>query len=117
MAISISRVWKGTYRALAPVVLCGFMHAQTAATPPAAAAASAPSSLAALHIAKLPDATTALASSTVSASQSLHVLVGQSIFITHGEPAEAGVCQRSAGGRFLHLESQADRGHGENARA
>src|SRR6202012_2578061 len=40
------------------------------------------SSLSALHIAKLPDATTALASSTESASQSLHVLVGQSIFIT-----------------------------------
>ena len=35
-----------------------------------------------MHIAKLPDATTALASSTISASQSLHVLVGQSVFIT-----------------------------------
>jgi pilus assembly protein CpaC len=81
MAISISRVWRAAYRVLAPIVLCGFIHAQTAATAPAASAATA-SSLAALHITKLPDATTALASSTVSASQSLHVLVGQSIFIT-----------------------------------
>src|ERR1700733_10568194 len=81
MAIAVNRIGKGVYRALAPVVLCSFMQAQTAATPPTALAA-APSSLAALHIATLPDATTALASSTVSASQPLHVLVGQSIFIT-----------------------------------
>ncbi len=79
MTIAINRVWKGAYRGLAPVVLCGLIHAQTAASPPATTASS---SLAALHIAKLPDATTALASSTLSASQSLHVLVGQSIFIT-----------------------------------
>src|ERR1700733_12179232 len=81
MAIAVNRIGKGVYRALAPVVLCSFMQAQTAATPPTALAA-APSSLAALHIAKLPDATTALASSTISASQPLHVLVGHSIFIT-----------------------------------
>src|SRR5580658_5293065 len=81
MAIAISRIWRGTYRGLAPVVLCGLIHAQTAATPSQPAAA-APSSLAALHIAKLPDATTTLASSTLSASQSLHVLVGQSVFIS-----------------------------------
>lgn len=81
MAISISRVWKGTCRVLAPVVLCGFIHAQIAAPTPAVSAAPAPSR-AGLHIAPLPDATTALASSTVSASQPLHVLVGQSIFIT-----------------------------------
>jgi pilus assembly protein CpaC len=81
MAISISRVWKGTCRMLAPVVLCGFIHAQTAAPSPAASAAIAPSR-GTLHIATLPDATTPLASSTVSASQPLHVLVGQSIFIT-----------------------------------
>src|ERR1700734_549776 len=81
MAIAVNRIGKGVYRALAPVVLCSFMQAQTAATPPTALAA-APSSLAALHIAKLPDATTALASSTVSASQPLHVLGGQAIFIT-----------------------------------
>src|SRR3984893_12625682 len=81
MAIAVSQIGKGIYRALAAVGLCSFMQAQTAATPPTAPAA-APSSLAALHIAKLPDATTALASSTFSASQPLHVLVGQSIFIT-----------------------------------
>jgi pilus assembly protein CpaC len=82
MAIAINRIWKGAYCGLAPVVLCGLIHAQTAATTPAAPATTASSSLAALHIAELPDATTALASSTISASQSLHVLVGQSIFIT-----------------------------------
>ncbi len=37
-------------------------------------------------------------------------------FRHHGEPVEAGVCQRSAGGRFVHLEPETDRGHGENAR-
>jgi pilus assembly protein CpaC len=81
MATAVNRLGRGICRALAPVVLCSFMQAQTAATP-ATAPAAAPSSLAALHIAKVPDATTALASSTVSASQPLHVLVGQSIFIT-----------------------------------
>jgi pilus assembly protein CpaC len=80
MAISISRVWQGSYRVLA-LLLCGILQAQTAAPTPAVVAAPA-SSLGALHIAKLPDATTALASSTVSVSQPLHVLVGQSIFIT-----------------------------------
>src|ERR1700733_12868671 len=77
MAIAVNRIGKGICRALAPVVLCSLVQAQTTAAPPAA-----PSSLAALHIAKLPDATTALASSTISASQPLHVLVGHSIFIT-----------------------------------
>src|SRR6201985_3381168 len=79
MAISMSRVWQGACWVLSPVMLCGFIQAQTAATAPTTAPAS---SLSALHIAKLPDATTALASTTASASQSLHVLVGQSIFIT-----------------------------------
>jgi pilus assembly protein CpaC len=73
------KLWKGAYRALAPLVLGGLLHAQTAATPPAAAAVP---SLGDLHIAKLPDSTTALTSSTISASQSLHLGVGQSIFIT-----------------------------------
>jgi pilus assembly protein CpaC len=81
MAISISRVWRDSYRVLAPFLLCGLAYAQTAAPTPAVAAAP-PSSLGTLHIEKLPDATTALASSTVSVSQPLHVLVGQSIFIT-----------------------------------
>ena len=81
MAISISRVWRDSYRVLAPFLLCGLGYAQTAAPTPAVAAAP-PSSLGTLHIEKRPDATTALASSTVSVSQPLHVLVGQSIFIT-----------------------------------
>src|SRR6202453_2683994 len=79
MAIAPSKIRKGRYRALAPLVLCGWMHAQTAATPPPEAATP---SLAGLHIAKLPDSTTALTSSTESASQSLHLRVGQSIFIS-----------------------------------
>jgi pilus assembly protein CpaC len=77
MPIMPSKIRKG--RALAPLVLCGWMHAQTAAPPPPDAAAP---SLAGLHIAKLPDSTTPLTSSTVSASQSLHLRVGQSIFIS-----------------------------------
>jgi pilus assembly protein CpaC len=77
MAIAPSKIRKG--RALAPLVLCGWMHAQTATPPPPDAAAP---SLADLHIAKLPDSTTPLTSSTVSASQSLHLRVGQSIFIS-----------------------------------
>jgi pilus assembly protein CpaC len=81
MAFWISRVWQGSDRVLASLLLCGALHAQTAAPTPAVVAAPA-SSLGDLHIAKLPDATTALASSTVSVSQPLHVLVGQSIFIT-----------------------------------
>jgi pilus assembly protein CpaC len=80
MSISMNRVWKGTYRALVPVMLCGFIRAQTAATAPAASAPAA-SSVAVLHVATLPDATTALTSSTESASQPLRVLVGRSIFI------------------------------------
>jgi pilus assembly protein CpaC len=81
MAFWINRVWQGSDRVLASLLLCGALHAQTAAPTPAVVAAPA-SSLGDLHIAKLPDATTALASSTVSVSQPLHVLVGQSIFIT-----------------------------------
>jgi pilus assembly protein CpaC len=77
MAIAPSKLRKG--RALAPLVLCGWMHAQTAAPPPPEAATP---SLAGLHIAKLPDSTTPLTSSTESASQSLHLRVGQSIFIS-----------------------------------
>ena len=68
-------------------------------------------------MATLPDVTTALSSSTRSASQSLHVLVGRSIFIKSIEPAQARVCEQSGGGRFLHLEPHADCGYGENSRA
>jgi pilus assembly protein CpaC len=73
------RIGKRTYRALAPLVLCGLMHAQTAAPPPPEPTSP---SLGDLHIAKLPDPTSALASSTVAASQPLHLQVGQSIFIS-----------------------------------
>ena len=50
------------------------------APPPAPVAPVAPPGV--LHVQQLPDSTTALISSTVSASQSLHLLVGQSIFVT-----------------------------------
>jgi pilus assembly protein CpaC len=81
MAFWINRVWQGSDRVVASLLLCGALHAQTAAPTPAVVAPPA-ASLGTLHIAKPPDATTALASSTVSVSQPLHVLVGQSIFIT-----------------------------------
>jgi pilus assembly protein CpaC len=80
MLILMNGCLRGTYRALVPVMLCGFIHAQTAAPAPAASAPAA-ASAAALHLATLPDATTALTSTTESASQPLHVLVGRSIFI------------------------------------
>ena len=68
-------ILKNTYRSLALAMLCGVTYAQTAVRTPAI------SSAAALHIATLPNATAALTSSTDFASQSLHVLVGRSIFI------------------------------------
>ncbi len=87
MASLTNRVGKTAYRALAAVVLCGWMQGQTTAPIP-----SAPSPLVApvapvappgvLHVQQLPDSTTALITSTASASQSLHLLVGQSIFVT-----------------------------------
>ena len=80
MSIAMNGVWKATYRALVPGVLCGFIQAQTAATAPATAVRAAPS-VAALRVATLPDAAAALTSSTESASQSLHVLVGRSLFV------------------------------------
>jgi pilus assembly protein CpaC len=73
--------WGGTYRALIWAMLSGVSQAQTAATMPATTAAAA-SSVTAMHVATLPDATTALSSSTEFASQPLHVLVGRSIFIS-----------------------------------
>jgi len=88
MAITISRIWKGAYKTLTPIALCGLIQGQTpigpiVATPvtPAAAAPASPSSLEALHLAQLPDATTVLGSTTLSRSQPLHLLVGRSIFI------------------------------------
>src|SRR5258708_36879293 len=81
MAIPASKIRKHTYRLLAPIMLCGFMRGQIAAPTPVVPAGPA-SSHSALRVAPLPDSTTALSSSTVSASQPLHILVGQSIFIT-----------------------------------
>ena len=73
--------WGGTYRTLIWAMLSGVSQAQTTATMPATTAAAA-SSVTAVHVATLPDVTTALSSSTEFASQPLHVLVGRSIFIS-----------------------------------
>jgi pilus assembly protein CpaC len=73
---------KSTYRAFVlaaavTAVVCSPVQAQTAATTPTPGGTSQ----ADLHIATLPDATTALTSSMESASQPLHVLVGRSVSI------------------------------------
>src|SRR5580658_5427187 len=84
MAIATSRIRKGTWGALSPLLLCGAMQGQTeAAKPvaPTAAPSAAPTSLSALHLARLPDTTALLPTAMASASQPLHVLVGRSIFI------------------------------------
>jgi pilus assembly protein CpaC len=66
-------------RAALPVVLCGVIQAQTAAT---IRTTTAPvSSRDTLHVATRPEASTVLTSQAVSMSQSLRILVGQSIFI------------------------------------
>jgi pilus assembly protein CpaC len=71
---------RATYRALIWGLLGGASQAQT--TPPIGArTAPANATVIAMHVATLPDATTALTSSTESASQPLHVVVGRSIFI------------------------------------
>jgi pilus assembly protein CpaC len=105
MAIAKSKTRRPVYRTVAPFVLCGVMQAQVVTapqappqpspqTPPATAPQGPPTqaappppdtatpSLANLHIKELPDSTNSLASSTISTSQSLHVRVGQSIFIS-----------------------------------
>jgi pilus assembly protein CpaC len=90
MAISINTVQKKTYRLLAPIMLCGFLQGQVIPTPvvPAASVpvpapvASPAASHGALEVAQLPDSTTPLSSSTLSVSQPLHILVGQSVFVT-----------------------------------
>jgi pilus assembly protein CpaC len=71
----------GIYRALIWAVLSGISQAQTAAHLPAATAPVA-ASVTTMRVATLPDATTALTSSTEFASQPLHILVGRSLFIT-----------------------------------
>jgi pilus assembly protein CpaC len=90
MAISINTIQKKTYRLLAPIMLCGFLQGQVIPTPvvPAASVpvpapvASPAASHGALQVAQLPDSTTPLSSSTLSVSQPLHILVGQSVFVT-----------------------------------
>src|SRR5580704_14496367 len=62
-----------------PVVLCGVIHAQPGAT---LRTITAPDSTShALRVGALREASTVLTSQTVPMSQSLHILVGQSIFI------------------------------------
>ena len=65
---------------LVSAMLCGVSHAQTPAAMPGATAPAA-TSVTAVHLTALPDATATLTSSAEFASQSLHVLVGRSIFI------------------------------------
>ena len=72
--------WRGTNRVLVSALLCGVSHAQTPAAMPGATAPAA-TSVTAVHLTALPDATATLTSSAEFASQSLHVLVGRSIFI------------------------------------
>jgi pilus assembly protein CpaC len=90
MAMPASTIRKSTYR----VLLSGFLLGQQTEVPtpvvpgiaapapvPAAVTSPAPSS-AGPHITPLPDSIMPLSSATLSVSQSLHILVGQSIFIT-----------------------------------
>jgi pilus assembly protein CpaC len=84
MTIHGDNTSKNKYRALllttgVTAMLCGSAVAQIASGAPAAPTASP--SMATLRIATLPDSTTALTSRAEFASQSLHVLVGRSIFI------------------------------------
>jgi pilus assembly protein CpaC len=72
--------WRGTNRVVVSAMLCGVSHAQTPAAMPGATAPAA-TSVTAVHLTALPDATATLTSSAEFASQSLHVLVGRSIFI------------------------------------
>src|SRR5258708_32124498 len=71
---------RGTYRAWPWGMLLGVGQAQA---PPAIPAATVPAaaSVRAAHMTALPDATTTLSSSTRSASQLVHLVVGRSIFI------------------------------------
>ncbi len=71
---------RSTYRAWAWGMLLGVGQAQAPPTIPAATAPAA-ASVRAARMAALPDATTTLSSSTRSASQLVHLVVGRSIFI------------------------------------
>jgi pilus assembly protein CpaC len=88
MAISIATFRNNTYRLVVPVMLCGLLQGQTAIPAPVAPAAPFPAPVsvpaaahATLHVTQLPDSTMPLSSSTLSVSQPLHILVGQSLFI------------------------------------
>jgi len=72
---------RATSRALVGGVLGGVSFAQTTPTVPTTTPPGN-ASVNAMHVATLPDTTTALTSSTESASQPLHVVVGRSIFIS-----------------------------------
>jgi pilus assembly protein CpaC len=73
--------WRGTYRALVPVmVLAAAAQAQNPPTIPAATAPSA-AVVKAWRAAVLPDEPTPFSSSIKAPSQALHVLVGRTIFI------------------------------------
>ena len=93
MAISIDTIRNNTYRLLAAVLLCSLLQGQTVIPAPVLPGAAVPAAVsphvaspatshAALHVAQLPDSTTRLSSSTLSVSEPLHILVGQSVFIT-----------------------------------
>ena len=71
---------RGTYWAFVWAALCA---AGVAQSPPGVPAATVPAaaSVRAMRVAALPDATGQLTSSTRSAGQPLHILVGRSIFI------------------------------------
>jgi pilus assembly protein CpaC len=73
--------FRGTYRALVSAMLLAPCQAQTPPSVPGATAAAA-AARRPVYVGTLPDATTALTSSTRSGSQPLHVLVGRSLFIT-----------------------------------
>jgi pilus assembly protein CpaC len=77
-SLNQARNWMGC--ALAVLALGGLTYGQTT-SPPSPAAPEPASSLEALHLARLPDATTQLSSTTGFVSQPLHVLVGRSIFV------------------------------------
>jgi pilus assembly protein CpaC len=84
MTIHSNNISESKYRALLlatgmTAIFCGSAAAQMAGRLPAAPTPSP--SIAALRIATLPDSTTALTSRAEFASQTLHVLVGRSMFI------------------------------------
>jgi pilus assembly protein CpaC len=80
----MSDYWRSAYRVIVCALLCGAGYAQTAARVPGVAPTGPPAVAGArvVPVTALPNATSALTSSTRSANQSLNLLVGRSIFIT-----------------------------------